>query len=229
MKKNEVKTEAMTERERIERWQREHGEIKGQPPVIVDNGDTAPGTKVGTLLDAERDDSRFDFRQQDEILGSMSEAEAYEVGKDFFDDDPEVVTLGHHKAIFSGWESVRDTWKTARDGSRYLAKAHVVLSFMVDGTELKSRTYSGGFESFKRQMNYSHSGIFKYTPARQALDTLKGETVDIWVIYNDTLNELQAEFFDRKAWEARKAQEAQADPSSRRAGNGRPTERKATR
>ena len=181
------------------------------------------------LLDAEREDSKFDYRQSEDIL-STSEVEAYEEGKGFFDDEEEpAVTLGHHRAMFTKWEEVKETTKTARDGSRYVSKAYLKLTFMVNGTEFNSRCYGKAFESFKMNVNATHHGIFNYTKSSKVLDLLVGEFIDIWVIWNDTLNELQAEFFDRAAWEAKRARKAQVAADSVRGSYGRPTENKATR
>jgi len=192
----------------------------------TNNTVNAPATKTAILLDAEREDSKFDYRQAEDIL-SVSEVEAYEEGKGFFDDEAPIVELGYHKAVFTGWEEVKEAWKTARDGSRYLSKAYLKMKFSVKGLEFESRAYAKNFSSFQRQMNAKHHGIFNYTKCKQALNDLVGTEVDIWVVWNDTLNEEQAEFFDREAWAARKREQAQVGADSVKSGNKRSTENKA--
>lgn len=179
------------------------------------------------LLDAEREDSKFDYRRSEEIF-NRSEVEAYEQGKDLIDDDEApVFELGYHKAYFKAYESVKGKISVGRDGQRYESAPYVKFTFTVNGADFTTRAYEKGFESFKRQMNKTHNGIFQYTRTSQALETLMGCPVDIWVKWNDVLNELQADFYDVEAYKAYKAKQAQI--GNVRGGYGRPTENKATR
>lgn len=187
----------------------------------------APETKTAILLDAEREDSKFDYRQAEEIF-SRSEAEAYEDRGGFFDDEAPVVELGYHKAVLIGWEEVRSKAYCGRDGQRYEAKAYLSLTFMVGNAELKTRAYGKQFNSFKIQMNKAYRGLFDYTPAKEALGKLVGKNVDIWVQYNDVLGELQADYYDKEAYARYRAERNQVDASSIRGGSkNRPTEKKA--
>lgn len=179
------------------------------------------------LLDAEREDSKFDYRRSEEIF-SHSEVEAYEQGKDLIDDDEApVFELGYHKAYFKAYESVKGKISTGQDGQRYESAPYVKFTFTVNGADFTTRAYEKGLKSFKRQMNKTHNGIFEYTRTSQALETLKGCPVDIWIKWNDVLNELQADFYDVEAYKAYKAKQAQI--GNVRGGYGRPTENKATR
>jgi ribA/ribD-fused uncharacterized protein len=193
--------------------------------VNGDVTDTA-STRVAVALSSEREDSKIDFRQKDEFLGS--EVDSYEQGKDLIDDDEApVFELGYHKAYFKAYESVKGKISVGRDGQRYESAPYVKFTFTVNGADFTTRAYEKGFESFKRQMNKTHNGIFQYTRTSQALETLKGCPVDIWIKWNDVLNELQADFYDVEAYKAYKAKQAQA--GNVRGGYGRPTENKATR
>lgn len=179
------------------------------------------------LLDAEREDSKFDYRRSEEIF-SKSEVEAYEQGKDLIDDDEApVFELGYHKAYFKAYESVKGKISVGQDGQRYESAPYVKFTFTVNGADFTTRAYEKGLKSFKRQMNKTHNGIFEYTRTSQALETLKGCPVDIWIKWNDVLNELQADFYDVEAYKAYKAKQAQI--GNVRGGYGRPTENKATR
>lgn len=179
------------------------------------------------LLDAEREDSKFDYRRSEEIF-SKSEVEAYEQGKDLIDDDEApVFELGYHKACFKAYESVKGKISVGQDGQRYESAPYVKFTFTVNGADFTTRAYEKGLKSFKRQMNKTHNGIFEYTRTSQALETLKGCPVDIWIKWNDVLNELQADFYDVEAYKAYKAKQAQI--GNVRGGYGRPTENKATR
>lgn len=193
------------------------------------NNINAPASKTAILLDAEREDSKFDFRRADEIF-SMSEAEAYEQTDTFTLDESEVITLGHHKAVFLGHEIVDGKAITGRDGERYVTKAYLKMKFLVDGVQLESRLYRKNFDiSFKKNINEAFRGLFKYTPESAALKFLEGKQIDIWVVWNDVLGELQAEYFDREAWEAERKERAKVGAETRRGSNSRPTENKATR
>lgn len=187
----------------------------------------APATQTAIRLDAEREDSKFDGRQATEIF-SQSEVEAYEDRGDFFEDEAPVVSLGHHKAIFLGYEVEKAKAYTGRDGQRYEAKAYLKMHFSVDGVELVSRLYRAGMDSFKRNVNKAYKGLFIYTPEKAAMETLRGKQIDIWVKYNDMLNELQAEYYDVEAYKKYKAEQAKA-AYVRRTGTNRDTENKATR
>lgn len=187
----------------------------------------APATQTAIRLDAEREDSKFDGRQATEIF-SQSEAEAYENRGDFFDDEDPVVTLGYHKAIFLGYDVEAAKAYTGRDGERYETKAYLKMRFSVDGVEFVSRLYRAGMDSFKRNINKAYKGLFTYTPEKKAMELLVGEQIEIWVKYNDMLNELQAEYYDVEAYRAYKAEKAKA-AHIRRTGTNRVTENKATR
>lgn len=192
----------------------------------TNNTVNAPASKTAILLDAEREDSRFDYRQAEEIF-SRSEAEVYEDCGGFFDNDEPIVTLGYHKAVLAGWKEVRSKAYTGRDGQRYVAKAYVELTFMVGNAELKTRAYGRQFNSFTIQMNKAYKGLFNYTKATEALNSLVGKYVDIWVEYNDVLGELQAEYYDKAAYARYRAEKNQADAAQIRGGSkNRPTENK---
>ena len=178
------------------------------------------------LLDAEREDSKFDYRRSEEIF-SRSEAEAYEDLGGFFEDEEGVISLGHHKAVYLRSEVERAKTYVGRDGQTYEQKAYLKMTFEVEGKEFTTRAYRMHFNSFKIQANQKFHGIFTYTKESQALEELVGQTFDIWVTYNDMIRELQADFYDKAAYAARKAEQAKA--GFVRGGYGRPTENKATR
>jgi len=178
------------------------------------------------LLDAEREDSKFDYRRSEEIF-SRSEAEAYEDLGGFFEDEEGIISLGHHKAVYLRSEVERARTYVGRDGQTYEQKAYLKMTFEVEGKEFTTRAYRPQFNSFKIQANQKFHGIFAYTKESQALEELVGQTFDIWVIYNDMIRELQADFYDKAAYAARKAEQAKA--GFVRGGYGRPTENKATR
>ena len=202
-------------------------EAERKAQVVNNSAVNAPASSVAVRLDAEREDSKFDYRRSEEIF-SCSEAEAYEQGKDLIDDDEApVFELGYHKAYFKAYESVKGKISVGQDGQRYESAPYVKFTFTVNGADFTTRAYEKGLKSFKRQMNKTHNGIFEYTRTSQALETLKGCPVDIWIKWNDVLNELQADFYDVEAYKAYKAKQAQI--GNVRGGYGRPTENKATR
>jgi len=219
---------AQAEREKIAAWKKAHNEgDNGQKPQVVDNSAVnAPASSVAVRLDAEREDSKFDYRRSEEIF-SRSEAEAYEDLGGFFEDDEGVISLGHHKAVYLRSEVERARTYVGRDGQTYEQKAYLKMTFEVEGKEFTTRAYRMHFNSFKIQANQKFHGIFTYTKESQALEELVGQTFDIWVVYNDMIRELQADFYDKAAYAARKAEQAKA--GFVRGGYGRPTENKATR
>lgn len=218
------------ERERIAKWKAEHGEaVNGTAQAVVDNTVVnAPATTNAVRLDAEREDSKFDGRRQDEVFGSMTEAEAYEVTDSLLDED-KIDLSGYHKAKLIGWESIRGCKKTVKDGSIREYKPYVALTFVTEsGEELTSRAYVKQYGSFKIQANYRYKKLFTYTKDSVALNSLVGKTFDIWVHFNDLLGkngEWQADFYDKAAYAARKSEEAAVGRVG--SGNHRPTEDKA--
>jgi len=201
-------------------------EAERKAQVVEATSINAPATTTAVRLDAEREDSKFDYRRSEEIF-SRSEAEAYEDLGGFFEDEAGVISLGRHKAVYLRSEVERARTYVGRDGQTYEQKAYLKMTFGVEGKEFTTRAYRMQFNSFKIQANQKFHGIFTYTPESKALDELVGQTFDIWVIYNDMIRELQADFYDKAAYAARKAKQAQA--GNIRGGYGRPTENKATR
>lgn len=232
--KARVKAEAAkAERERITQWKREHNEAQnGVKPSVVDNSAVnAPATKNAVLLDAEREDSGFDYRQGEDIL-SQSEADTYEeVGSDLLVEDKTDLT-GFHRGVLTAWESVKGRVITLKDGSRKTYSPYIALTFNVDGTEFTSRAYAPQFNSFKIQANYNHRKLFTYMKDSVALDTLVGETFDLWIKFNELLSkdgEFQAEFYDREGYAMKKRQQNIDAGAIRSNGYSRIVEERATR
>lgn len=201
-------------------------EAERKAQVVDNSAVNAPASSVAVRLDAEREDSKFDYRRSEEIF-SRSEAEAYEDLGGFFEDEEGVISLGHHKAVYLRSEVERARTYVGRNGQTYEQKAYLKMTFEVEGKEFTTRAYRMHFNSFKIQANQKFHGIFTYTKESQALEELVGQTFDIWVVYNDMIRELQADFYDKAAYAARKAEQAKA--GFVRGGYGRPTENKATR
>ena len=232
--KARVKAEAAkAERERITQWKREHNEAQnGVKPSVVDNSAVnAPATKNAVLLDAEREDSGFDYRRGEDIL-SQSEADTYEeVGSDLLVEDKTDLT-GFHRGVLTAWESVKGRVITLKDGSRKSYSPYIALTFNVDGTEFTSRAYAPQFNSFKIQANYNHRKLFTYMKDSVALDTLVGETFDLWIKFNELLSkdgEFQAEFYDREGYAMKKRQQNIDAGAIRSNGYSRIVEERATR
>lgn len=207
-------------------------EQKAVAAETVVNNDrlNAPATKTAVRLDAEREDSRFDGRHADSIF-SKTEAEAYEDCGSPLDDSP-VVELGYHKAKIEGFEVVRSIGYTDKDGNKCVKQGYVKLTLAVEnGETFETRLYRkgpAGIDSFKIQVNKAFHGLFNYTPESKGFESMVGERIDVWVKYNDMLNQLQAEYYDVEAYKQYKAQRAQAGYV--RAGyNTRSTENRATR
>lgn len=217
--------DARAERERIEAWKKSHGEV----------AESQKHTAV--LLDAEREDSTFDYRNAEDIL-SQSEVESYEE-KDSLLDEEKTDLRGFHKGMLIRWENVKGKVTTAKDGSQIFHKPYVLLTFLVEGQEVPSRAYAAQFESFKRQANPRNHYIFSYTKDSVALNEMLNQTFDLWLSWNEMLGhmengkwikgEWQAEFYDKEAYKARKAKEARVSELACRGAYGRPTENKATR
>ena len=200
------------------------------------------------LLDAEREDSKFDYRQGEDVL-SRTEADSYEETDSLLDDD-KTDFRGYHKATLVSWVNCKGWVETVKDGSQRFHKAYILLNFSIDGEIVPSRAYSKQFESFKIQMNQKHHGIFRFMKDSVALDEVVGTQVDVWVKWNELLGhwelngqwlqrrdagaewvqgEWQADFYDAEAYKARKAREAQVGVGSIKGSYTRPTEKKATR
>lgn len=189
------------------------------------------------LLDAEREGSKFDYRQSD-IIFSRNEAESYEETDSLLDEDKKDLR-GHHQAMLASWEEVKGKVTTAKDGSQRFSKPYILLTFVVDGETVPSRAYSKQYNSFKIQANQKFHSIFSYTRDSWALDELVGNTFDIWLHWNEMLGhrdedghwvpgEWQADFYDEAAYRARKAEQAKVG-YVRGSGTNRPAENKATR
>lgn len=215
---------AKAERERIEAYKKANGEAE------------ADNKHVAQMLDAEREDSKFDYRQAEDVL-SRSEADSYEETDSLLDEEEKVDLRGHHKAELIGWENVKGHVNTQEDGSRKEYKPFIRLEFSVNGEVVKSRAYAPQWNSFKIQANRNYRGLFSYMKDSVALDELVGKTFDIWLKWNDLFyneetkerGEWQADYYDVVAYRAQKAREARVDELSRRGSNSRPTENKATR
>ena len=185
------------------------------------------------LLDAEREDSKFDYRRAEDIL-SRTEADSYEETDSLLDEDVKDLR-GHHKAVLVSWENVKGRVETAKDGSQRFYKPNVLLTFSVDGELVPSRAYTKQWESFKIQANQKFHGLFNYMKSSKVLDELVSAEFDIWLKWNElfynretnTQGEWQADFYDAAAYRARKAEQAKA--GFVRGSYGRPTENKATR
>lgn len=228
--------EAKRERERIERWKAEHGEgDNGSKATVVDNSEiNAPATKTAVLLDAEREDSKFDYRRGEDVL-SRTEADSYEETDSLLDEE-KTDLRGHQRAVLTKWENVKGKVLTLKDGSQKFLKPYILLTFEINGELVASRAYSKQFASFKIQANQKFHGLFNYMRDSVALDELVGAEFDVWMKWNELLRtkenpngEWQADFYDEEAYKARKAREAQVSANSIRGGNTRPTEKKATR
>ena len=221
------------EREAVRKWQAAHGEaVDGVAPSIVDNSTVnAPATKNAVLLDAEREDSGFDYRRGEDIL-SATEAESYEQNDSLLDEDKDEMVGYHRNAVLIGWENVKGWTETMKDGSQKFHSPYVSLKFDVDGKELVTRAYGPQFKSFKIQANYNYRKLFNWMKDSNALNTLVENHADfeIWVKFNDMLGkngEFQAEYYDREAYIARHPERVKMAPSAIRSGYNRPTENKA--
>ena len=232
--KQRVKAEAAKEeRAKIAAWKKAHNEGEnGVKPSVVDNSTiNAPATKNAVLLDAEREDSGFDYRQGEDIL-SQSEADTYEeVGSDLLVEDKTDLT-GFHRGVLTAWKSVKGRVVTMKDGSRKTYSPYIALTFNVDGTEFTSRAYAPQWNSFKIQANYGHRKLFSYMKDSVALNTLVGQTFDLWIKFNELLGkdgEFQAEFFDREDYAMKKRQRNIDAGAIRGNGYSRIVEERATR
>lgn len=227
--------EVRAEREAINKWKREHNEaVDGVAPSVVDNNEVnAPATKTAVLLDAEREDSKFDFRKGEDIL-SVEEADTYEQKDSLLDEDKDELVGYHRHAILTAWKNELGWVETLKDGSQKFHSPYVSLTFDLDGKELVTRAYSPQFKSFKIQANYNYHKLFEWMKDSNALNTLVDQQADfeVWVKFNDLLGkhgEYQAEFYDREAYMARHADKAKMAPSAIRSGYHRRTENEAIR
>ena len=137
---------------------------------------------------------------------------------------------GEHTVVLDS-RVVKKAVQTVRNGVLTETKPYVLLKFLdtEDGKIIEKKLYAGMVESLRRNLNGKYCGVAEPMTTSEMLDFIRTHTIHVWTRWNSQYGNVDVDFFDRSAWEARKAELSQVGADTRKSGNRRVTENKAVR
>lgn len=137
---------------------------------------------------------------------------------------------GEHIVVLDSRE-VKKSVQIVRNGVLTETKPYVLLKFfdLHSGKIIEKKLYAGMVESLRRNINAQYDGIAEPMMTSAMLDFLKTHPISVWTRWNAQYGNVDVDFFDRAAWEARKAEESKVAADTRKGGKRRTAEDKATR